>query len=76
MNIVLVLIIILLFIVVIFTVVDKYSSLMSLCQEEKNKNNKDLKKMTSFIKIYATKQFDPQIITNKYFYLSSSNNYK
>jgi hypothetical protein len=41
MNIVLVLIIILLFIVVIFTVVDKYSSLMSLCQEEKNKNNKE-----------------------------------
>lgn len=41
MNIVLVLIIILLFIVVIFTVVDKYSSLISLCQEEKNKNNKE-----------------------------------
>lgn len=41
MNIVLVLIIILLFIVVIFTVVDKYSSLMSLCEKENNKNNKE-----------------------------------
>jgi hypothetical protein len=41
MNIVLVLIIILLFIVVIFTVVDKYSTLMSLCEKEKNKNNKE-----------------------------------
>ena len=41
MNIVLVLIIILLFIVVIFTVVDKCSTLMSLCEKEKNKNNKE-----------------------------------
>ena len=42
MNIVLVLIIILLFIIVIYTVIDKYSSLISFYEEDKNKNkNKD-----------------------------------
>jgi hypothetical protein len=38
MNIVLILIIILLFIVVIFTIIDKYSSLISFYEEDKNKN--------------------------------------
>jgi hypothetical protein len=42
MNIVLVLIIILLFIIVIYTVIDKYSSLISLYEEDKDKDkNKD-----------------------------------